>query len=84
MNGWDDPRMPTISGIRRRGVPPEAVRLFCERIGISKSDSNIDYADLENCVREVMDEKSLRAFAVVNPLKVTIRNWAGEFHLNQI
>ena len=71
--------MPTISGIRRRGVPAEAIRLFCQRIGISKSDSNIDYSDLENCVRDVLDEKSTRAFAVVNPLKVTIRNWDGKF-----
>ena len=78
VSGWDDPRMPTISGIRRRGVPADALRLFCERIGISKSDSNIDYADLENCIREVMDEKSQRAFAVVKPLKVTITNWSGK------
>ena len=78
VSGWDDPRMPTISGIRRRGIPAEALRLFCERVGISKSDSNIDYTDLENCVREVMDEKSERAFAVLNPLKVTISNWDGK------
>ena len=69
MNGWDDPRMPTLSGLRRRGVPPEALRLFCERVGISKVDSVIDVVDLENCVREVMDETSKRAFAVLNPLK---------------
>lgn len=77
VNGWDDPRMPTLSGIRRRGAPPQALRLFCERVGISKSDSFIDVRDLENCIREAMDESSRRAFAVLNPLKVTITNWQG-------
>jgi len=77
VNGWDDPRMPTLSGMRRRGIPPEALRLFCERIGISKVDSVIDIPEMENCVREVMDEKSKRAFAVLRPLKVTIKNWQG-------
>lgn len=77
VSGWDDPRMPTLSGLRRRGIPPEAIRLFCERVGISKVDSNIDYGDLENCVREVLDDSSPRAFAVLRPLKVTIDNWNG-------
>jgi len=77
VNGWDDPRMPTLSGIRRRGSPPEALRLFCERVGISKVDSNIDATDLENCIREVMDDTSMRAFAILEPLKVTITNWQG-------
>jgi glutaminyl-tRNA synthetase len=77
VNGWDDPRMPTLSGIRRRGSPPEALRLFCERVGISKVDSVIDVADLENCIRETMDETSRRAFAILKPLKVTISNWQG-------
>mmetsp|Transcript_5481 Transcript_5481/g.11572 ORF Transcript_5481/g.11572 Transcript_5481/m.11572 type:complete len:893 (-) Transcript_5481:36-2714(-) len=77
VNGWDDPRMPTLSGMRRRGVPPSALRLFCERVGISKSDSNIDFGVLEDCVREEMDKISMRAFAVLNPLKVTITNWQG-------
>ena len=75
VNGWDDPRMPTICGIRRRGVPPMAIRLFCERMGISKSDSNIDFDVLEDCVREVLDEESCRAFAILCPIKVTITNW---------
>jgi len=75
VNGWDDPRMPTLSGIRRRGAPPQALRLFCERVGISKADSVIDVGDLENCIREVMDDTSKRAFAILNPLKVTITNW---------
>jgi glutaminyl-tRNA synthetase len=77
VNGWDDPRMPTLSGIRRRGAPPSALRLFCERVGISKTDSFIDVGDMENCIREVMDEKCGRAFAILEPLKVTIKNWQG-------
>lgn len=80
MNGWDDPRMPTLSGLRRRGVPPAALRLFCERMGISKTDSNIDYHVLEDCVRDEMDEKCPRAFCILKPLKVTIQNW-GESNL---
>ena len=67
--------MPTLSGIRRRGVPPAAVRLFCERMGISKSDSNIDFGIMEDCTREVLDDVSPRAFAILEPLKVTIQNW---------
>ena len=77
VNGWDDPRMPTLSGVRRRGMPPAAIRLFCERMGISKSDSNIDFSILEDCVREVLDDESPRAFAILDPLKVTITNWDG-------
>lgn len=75
VNGWDDPRMPTLSGFRRRGVPPSALRLFCERIGISKADSNIDYVVLEDCIREEMDKICPRAFAILKPLKVTLTNW---------
>jgi len=71
--------MPTLSGMRRRGVPPAALRLFCERVGISKADSNIDFGVLEDCVREVMDSTSSRAFAILNPLKVTISNWQGKY-----
>jgi len=67
--------MPTLCGVRRRGVPPEAIHLFNERNGISKADSNIDVGVLEDCTREVMDKISPRAFCVLNPLKVTIRNW---------
>ena len=70
--------MPTLSGIRRRGSPPEAMRLFCERVGISKVDSFIDVGDLENCIREIMDDTSERAFAILKPLKVTITNWEGK------
>ena len=77
VTGWDDPRMPTLSGLRRRGFPPSAIRLFCERMGISKSDSNIDFGILEDCAREKLDEDSPRAFAILDPLKVTITNWGG-------
>lgn len=78
VNGWDDPRLPTLSGLRRRGVPPSALRLFCERVGISKADSNIDYTVLEDCAREVMDDECSRAFCVLDPLKITITNWEGD------
>ena len=73
--GWDDPRMPTISGLRRRGYPPEAIRRFCERIGISKAANNIDMGVLENCVREDLDPKVPRVMVVLQPLKLTITNW---------
>lgn len=78
VNGWDDPRMPTLSGMRRRGVPPSALRLFCERVGISKTDSNIAFSALEDCARLEMDDVCERAFAVLKPLKVTIDNWDGK------
>lgn len=73
--GWDDPRMPTLSGLRRRGIPPSAIRLFCERVGITKADSIIPYSVLEDCVRQEMDEHCERAFCVLKPLKITITNW---------
>lgn len=74
VNGWDDPRMPTLSGMRRRGVPPAALRQFCEQVGISKADSNIDFKVLEDCIRDEMDKTCQRAFCILNPLKVTITN----------
>ena len=67
--GWDDPRMPTLCGLRRRGVPPEALRLFVERTGVSKADNNIDYSVLEDCAREVLDASTPRAFAVIDQLR---------------
>ncbi len=73
--GWDDPRMPTLSGLRRRGYTPESLRLFAERIGISKADNHIDMTVLEDCVREDLDPKAPRAMAVLHPLKVTLTNW---------
>lgn len=79
VSGWDDPRMPTISGIRRRGYLPESLHLFAKRIGVAKAQSLIDYEILEACVRENLDEVSHRAMAVMKPIKVTIDNWpSGE------
>jgi len=75
VQGWDDPRMPTISGLRRRGVPSAAIRMFCDRIGISKAANNIDMTVLEDCVREVLDHTAPRALAVLQPLRVTITNY---------
>lgn len=75
VDGWDDPRMPTISAIRRRGYPAAALRLFCDRVGISKAENNIDMSVLEECVRDVLDVEAPRALAVMAPLKVTITNW---------
>lgn len=76
--GWDDPRMPTLSGMRRRGFPAAAVRTFCERIGVGKSDSIIDMSVLEDCVREELDAAAPRAMAVLRPLKVVITNYPAE------
>ncbi len=73
--GWDDPRMPTISGLRRRGYTPAAIRDFCERIGVAKSNSLVDYAMLEHCVREDLNANADRVMAVLRPLKVVITNY---------
>jgi glutaminyl-tRNA synthetase len=79
VTGWDDPRMPTISGLRRRGYTPEAIRDFCDRIGVAKSNSLVDVAMLEHCVREDLNERADRIMAVLHPLKVVITNYpAGE------
>ena len=75
VNGWDDPRMPTLMGIRRRGYTSEAVRTFCERIGVGRSDSWIDVSVLEECVREDLNERAPRALAVLRPLRVVISNY---------
>jgi glutaminyl-tRNA synthetase len=75
VGGWDDPRMPTLSGMRRRGYPPEAIRDFCERIGVAKNDSLVDMALLEDCVRNCLNEKALRVMAVLRPLRVVIENY---------
>ncbi|MFC0351985.1 glutamine--tRNA ligase/YqeY domain fusion protein [Undibacterium danionis] len=75
VSGWDDPRMPTIVGIRRRGYTPEAIQLFCDRIGVSKSDGWIDYSTLEGALRDDLDPKAPRATAVLRPLKLIIDNF---------
>ena len=75
VEGWDDPRMLTISGLRRRGYPASAVHLFCDRIGISKSENNIEMNVLEDCAREELDKTAPRAMAVLKPLKVVITNY---------
>lgn len=75
VRGWDDPRMPTISGLRRRGYTPEAIRDFCERIGVAKKDSMVDMALLEHCLREDLNERAPRRMAVLKPLKVVIENY---------
>ena len=78
VNGWDDPRMPTIAGIRRRGFTPEAVRDFCARIGVAKKENVIDVALLEHTVREDLNRRARRALAVVRPLKVVIENYPDD------
>ena len=73
--GWDDPRMPTLAGMRRRGYPPEAIRNFCERIGVGKRESLVDYGLLEYSVREVLNLKAQRVMGVLRPLKVVVENY---------
>jgi glutaminyl-tRNA synthetase len=75
VRGWDDPRMPTLAGLRRRGFTPSAIRNFCERIGVSKKDSCVDMGFLEYCVREDLDRSTQRAMAVLNPLRLVIENY---------
>ncbi|OZB31419.1 MAG: glutamine--tRNA ligase, partial [Polynucleobacter sp. 39-45-136] len=75
VDGWDDPRMPTIVGIRRRGYTPESIRLFCERIGVSKADSWIDMSTLDQSLRDDLEAKAPRATAVLKPLKLVIENF---------
>jgi glutaminyl-tRNA synthetase len=75
VDGWDDPRMPTISGLRRRGYTPEAIRDFCDRIGVAKANSTVDVAMLEHCLREHLNKEAARVMAVLRPLKVVIENY---------
>ena len=77
VSGWDDPRMPTICGLRRRGYTPEAIRDFCARIGVSKFDSVVDIALLEHCLRDDLNRRAPRVMAVLRPLKVVIDNYPG-------
>ena len=78
VSGWDDPRMPTIAGLRRAGFTPTAIRDFCERIGVTKKDSSIEMAVLENCIREDLNNTAARAMAVLDPLKVVIENYPDD------
>ena len=75
VSGWDDPRMPTIVGLRRRGYTPESLQLFAERIGVTKSDSWIEYSTLEGCLRETLENTAHRAMAVLDPVKLVLTNW---------
>ena len=75
VSGWDDPRMPTLCGLRRRGYTPKAIRNFCERVGVAKSPNTIDYGFLEHCLREDLNETATRVMAVVKPVKLTITNY---------
>jgi glutaminyl-tRNA synthetase len=75
VTGWDDPRMPTICGLRRRGYTPESIRDFCERIGVAKADSMVDVSMLEHCIREDLNKRAQRAIAVLDPVKVVITNY---------
>ncbi|MCL4384962.1 MAG: glutamine--tRNA ligase/YqeY domain fusion protein [Actinobacteria bacterium] len=78
VNGWDDPRMPTISGMRRRGYSPEAIRNFCSEIGLAKAESTIDLAFLEHFIREDLNKKAARVMGVLNPLKIIIDNYPDD------
>lgn len=75
VDGWNDPRMPTISGLRRRGYTPAALREFCRRIGVTKQDNVVEYSALEACIREDLNENASRAMAVINPVRVVIENF---------
>jgi len=79
VSGWDDPRMPTLVGLRRRGYTPEAIRLFCERSGVSKAGGWIDYANLDIALRDDLEGRAPRAMAVIDPLKLELVNWAEVF-----
>jgi len=78
VNGWDDPRLPTISGMRRRGYSPESIRTFCSRIGVAKVNSTVDFEFLEHCVREHLNKTCPRYMGVLHPLKVIIDNYQEE------
>ena len=82
VNGWDDPRMPTIAGYRRRGYTPESILNFCDSIGIAKANSTVDVAQLEFCIRDDLNTKVPRVMCVLDPIKVTIQNYEGRENLN--
>ena len=78
VTGWDDPRMPTISGLRRRGYTPASIRAFCERIGVQKRDNMIDVSLLEFCIREELNKTANRVMAVLDPVKLVITNYPAD------
>jgi glutaminyl-tRNA synthetase len=78
VSGWDDPRMPTIAGLRRRGVTPEAVRSFCDLIGVSRANTRVDIAKLEYAIRDDLNQRAPRVMCVLRPLRVTITNWPAD------
>ncbi|SHF67616.1 glutamine--tRNA ligase [Vibrio gazogenes] len=78
VSGWDDPRMPTISGLRRRGFTPASIREFCKRIGVTKQDNMIEFSSLESCIRDDLNEHAPRAMAVLDPVKVVIENYDAD------
>jgi len=78
VEGWDDPRMPTVSGLRRRGYTAASIREFCCRIGVTKQDNNVEMMALESCIRDDLNENAPRAMAVINPVKVVIENFTGD------
>ncbi len=75
VDGWDDPRLPTIAGLRRRGYTPESIRDFCRRIGVTKSDNNVELAMLQSCIREDLEDTAPRVMGVIKPLKLVIENY---------
>lgn len=78
VDGWNDPRMPTISGLRRRGYTPASIREFCRRIGVTKQDNVVEFSALESCIRDDLNQNAPRAMAVINPLKIIIENFDGQ------
>ena len=84
VDGWDDPRMSTISGMRRRGYPPEALRSFCKTVGVTKFSGITDIALLDHAIREQLNREALRKMVVLDPIKVSITNWPGEDHSEQM
>jgi glutaminyl-tRNA synthetase len=78
VSGWDDPRMPTLKGLRRRGVTPQAIRAFCEEIGLAKRESVVDIALLEHCLREDLNRRAPRVMGVLRPLRIVLENYPEE------
>jgi glutaminyl-tRNA synthetase len=78
VEGWNDPRMPTIAGFRRRGYTPESIRVFCDKVGVAKRENVIDVSLLEFCIREDLNKTALRRMAVLDPVKLIITNYPDE------